>query len=217
MQWVPPVLFGAGCVCLKALGVKTEEKDEKKKDKKTKKEDKKEAKQQKVAKPGWNLLAEIAEKERKAKQREESTEEDEEEEEEDEECEEEEESEESEEELKMVMVVRKDLKMQTGKMCAQCCHGCVGVLENVLSGKNDNWMKWYRSWSAGGNAKVALRANSEEELLQVRSNARAAGLPTYLVKDAGRTQIASGSKTVIAVGPAPISLINEVTGSFKLL
>jgi peptidyl-tRNA hydrolase len=47
--------------------------------------------------------------------------------------------------------------------------------------------------------------------------AKEAGLPLYMVADAGRTQIAAGSKTVLAVGPAPQSLVDQVTGSLALL
>lgn len=44
-----------------------------------------------------------------------------------------------------------------------------------------------------------------------------AGLPCYLVRDQGRTQIPAGSQTVLAIGPAPKSKINEITGHLKLL
>eukprot|EP00983_Pelagomonas_calceolata_P123406 1161001-Pelagomonas_calceolata.AAC.4 len=47
--------------------------------------------------------------------------------------------------------------------------------------------------------------------------ATAAGLPAYIVCDAGRTQIAAGSQTVLAVGPAPKSAVDAVTGHLKLL
>ncbi len=43
------------------------------------------------------------------------------------------------------------------------------------------------------------------------------GLNHYLVADAGRTQIAAGSITVLAVGPHAVSRINKVTGGLKLL
>ena len=42
-------------------------------------------------------------------------------------------------------------------------------------------------------------------------------IPNYIVVDAGRTQIAEGSETVLALGPGNISEINQVTGSLKLL
>lgn len=38
-----------------------------------------------------------------------------------------------------------------------------------------------------------------------------------VIADAGRTQIEPGSHTVLAVGPAPLSVINEITGHLKLL
>lgn len=33
----------------------------------------------------------------------------------------------------------------------------------------------------------------------------------------GRTQIEAGSRTVLGIGPAPVSAINEVTGKLRLL
>lgn len=37
------------------------------------------------------------------------------------------------------------------------------------------------------------------------------------IRDAGRTQIAAGSKTVAAVGPAPLSRVDQITGKLRLL
>ncbi|CAF1543725.1 unnamed protein product, partial [Rotaria sordida] len=39
---------------------------------------------------------------------------------------------------------------------------------------------------------------------------------TCLIRDAGRTQIEPGSKTVLGIGPAPSKLINEITRHLKL-
>ena len=47
--------------------------------------------------------------------------------------------------------------------------------------------------------------------------AASVGLPTYVVHDAGRTQVAAGSQTVLAIGPAPRSRVDTVTGHLKLL
>ena len=44
-----------------------------------------------------------------------------------------------------------------------------------------------------------------------------AGLPVYVVHDAGRTQIPAGSQTVMAIGPGPKPLIDRVTGHLSLL
>lgn len=37
------------------------------------------------------------------------------------------------------------------------------------------------------------------------------------IHDAGRTQVAAGSLTVLAVGPGPDSVINHITGALSLL
>ena len=47
--------------------------------------------------------------------------------------------------------------------------------------------------------------------------AKAAGLPYYVVTDAGRTQIAAGSRTVVAIGPGLDSAVSAITGHLSLL
>ncbi|KAG5591522.1 hypothetical protein H5410_042036 [Solanum commersonii] len=41
------------------------------------------------------------------------------------------------------------------------------------------------------------------------------GLPTFVVADAGRTQVASGSRTVLAVGPGILRNLKQVSGRFS--
>lgn len=43
------------------------------------------------------------------------------------------------------------------------------------------------------------------------------GIPVYLVEDAGRTQIAAGSRTVLGLGPAPVKVFDDVTSHLKLM
>lgn len=52
---------------------------------------------------------------------------------------------------------------------------------------------------------------------ELASKALQRGLPAYIVQDAGRTQIAAGSQTVLAIGPGPKSVIDSVTGHLSLL
>ena len=66
-------------------------------------------------------------------------------------------------------------------------------------------------------AKVALKVENDEALFELARKAQMAGLVTYVVEDAGRTQIAAGSKTVLAIGPAPVSAFEAITGHLKLL
>lgn len=78
------------------------------------------------------------------------------------------------------------------------------------------------AWERCGAAKIVVKVQSEAELcffllvfcgkmlnccrLGVQKQAASLKLPTYLVRDAGRTQIAAGSKTVLAVGPGIVDL-----------
>jgi PTH2 family peptidyl-tRNA hydrolase len=58
---------------------------------------------------------------------------------------------------------------------------------------------------------------SEEELAELQAKAISLGLVAQVIADAGRTQIASGSHTVLGIGPAPKSAIDAVTSHLKLL
>lgn len=58
--------------------------------------------------------------------------------------------------------------------------------------------------------------DSEEELLAVMKNAKNSGLISVLIQDAGRTQVESGTYTVVGIGPGPGGAIDQVTGHLKL-
>ncbi|KAF2074655.1 hypothetical protein CYY_004050 [Polysphondylium violaceum] len=113
---------------------------------------------------------------------------------------------------KQVLVIRTDLSMTKGKIIAQCCHATLGAYQKSLI-KNKKVLK---QWEYFGAAKITVKANSENELYELREKAKKAGLVSYLVLDAGHTQIPSGSATVLAIGPAPHEKVNEVTGHLKL-
>lgn len=67
-----------------------------------------------------------------------------------------------------------------------------------------------------GGTKIAVRIDSEEELLELNGIARKHDVLTSIVRDAGQTQVAPGTRTVIAIGPAPKSVLEKVTGHLKL-
>lgn len=83
--------------------------------------------------------------------------------------------------------------------------------------KADPAHPFLRQWDRLGQAKVALKVDSEEDMLVLQAQAISLGLCAKVIHDAGRTQIASGSATVLGIGPAPKSKIDEVTGQLKLL
>ena len=48
------------------------------------------------------------------------------------------------------------------------------------------------------------------------NKARLAGLIAESIRDAGRTQVVAGTRTVCAIGPAPAKLVDTITGHLKL-
>lgn len=113
----------------------------------------------------------------------------------------------------MVLVVRNDLKMGKGKIGAQCGHATLGAYQSIVK-KNKPVL---RRWESSGCAKICLRVDTEKDLMNLRKGANLRGLNYYLVHDAGRTQIAAGSATVLAIGPALCEDIDMITGQLKLL
>jgi len=116
------------------------------------------------------------------------------------------------EDCKMVLVVRNDLKMGKGKAAAQCSHATLAAYKQARR----KCPRWLKIWECNGQPKVTLKCDSEDELHSLLAKARSTGLVSAVIADAGRTQIAPGSKTVLAIGPAPADSINEVTGNLKL-
>jgi PTH2 family peptidyl-tRNA hydrolase len=120
-------------------------------------------------------------------------------------------------EYKMVLAVRADLGMTKGKIGAQCGHAVLGAYRQILHSDNIQHKEWLELWETIAEAKVCLKVNSDQEITELSLLAKNKGLNAYVVVDAGRTQIASGSKTVLAIGPAPVQVIDEVTKHLKLL
>jgi len=115
-------------------------------------------------------------------------------------------------EYKLVLVVRKDLAMGKGKAAAQCCHATADVIKKLIFDNPEMLIQWEKC----GQPKVVVKADDEQTLLSLHKDARKLGLVTSIISDAGRTQIAPGSKTVLGVGPGPVNLVDKVTGHLKL-
>jgi PTH2 family peptidyl-tRNA hydrolase len=116
------------------------------------------------------------------------------------------------EEMKLVLVVNADLGMGSGKIAAQCCHATLALYQS-LEGKHRNVL---RQWEAEGQKKIALKSK-ESEMNGLLALAEKQRLPCYLVSDAGRTQVKQGAHTVLAIGPAPGSVVDAITGKLRLL
>ncbi|XP_054788851.1 uncharacterized protein LOC129294471 [Prosopis cineraria] len=116
-------------------------------------------------------------------------------------------------ELKMVLVVRQDLKMKSGKIASQCAHAATGMYAELMHSHRS----LLRQWEQLGQPKIVLTCKNQQEMNKLKEAAESIGLPTFVVADAGRTQVAAGSKTVLAVGPGPKAYVDSVTGKLALL
>ena len=117
---------------------------------------------------------------------------------------------------KQAIVLRADLKMSRGKAAAQAAHASCEAVFFVLRSEGKGWREWLEEWRREGQKKVVLRVNSERELLELYSKALRLGLPAALIVDAGMTELPPGTKTAVAVGPAPEELVDKVTGHLRL-
>lgn len=116
-------------------------------------------------------------------------------------------------EFKQIIVIRSDLKMGKGKLSAQVAHAAVLAAEKSRKTRKSV----YKEWSSTGQAKVVLKVNSLNDLLDVQLMAETEGLITSIIEDKGLTQLPPGTVTCIGIGPDHSSKIDRVTRSFKLL
>ncbi len=117
----------------------------------------------------------------------------------------------------MTLVLRTDLGMGKGKLCAQASHGALAAYRAALASSDPTRAAALAAWEGTGQGKVVVRADSEAQLLALREACLARSLPCAIIRDAGLTQVACGSITCLAIGPAPSALIDEVTGQLRLL
>ncbi|KEP64204.1 UNVERIFIED_CONTAM: peptidyl-tRNA hydrolase, putative [Hammondia hammondi] len=117
------------------------------------------------------------------------------------------------ESCKMVLCVRQDLSMGKGKIAAQCGHATLGAYRQAAR-RHDPFLAL---WTASGQKKIAVKIKDEAEMRALHADAKKKGVNAYAVCDAGRTQVPAGSFTVLAVGPGPETLVDDVTGHLKLL
>jgi PTH2 family peptidyl-tRNA hydrolase len=114
---------------------------------------------------------------------------------------------------KQIIIVRRDLGMGTGKLAAQVAHAAVMGAEKTKR----QHPTWFESWFEGGQAKVVVKVNSFDELIEIRKRAESYGLVVVQVQDSGLTQIPPGTTTCIGIGPAPSEMIDRITNHLKLL
>lgn len=125
--------------------------------------------------------------------------------------------------VKQVIVVRTDLNMRKGKMCAQVAHASMMMF---LARRFPDWEVCARNdytsvesfWLENSYPKIVVGIGSERELLDLIEAAHEEGVEVYEVIDEGRTEFNGVlTLTCAAFGPAPSVVIDKITGGLKLL
>jgi len=115
-------------------------------------------------------------------------------------------------ESKLVIVARKDIKLSAGKLAAQVGHAAVDCALKAKRHQPETFDAWYEA----GQKKVVVKAENERALFEIKLAAEKAGLTTALIADAGHTELAPGTITVLGVGPGRAIDVDKVTGHLAL-
>ena len=130
---------------------------------------------------------------------------------------------------KQVIVIRKDLGMRKGKMCAQAAHASMKVILDKMSttyiGNESIDRSIYTKqgeplhhWLNELFTKVVVGCDSKEELYELSKKAALLNIPFAIIEDAGLTEFhGETTVTALAIGPDLSEKIDIVTGHLKLL
>jgi PTH2 family peptidyl-tRNA hydrolase len=125
--------------------------------------------------------------------------------------------------VKQVIVVRKDLQMRKGKMCAQVAHASMKwLLDNNDSDKvgelHVKMSDVEKEWTSEKFAKIVVSCDSEGELRDLIMQATLAGIDAYPIIDAGLTEFHGvPTLTCCAFGPDRSEVLDSITRHLKLL
>ena len=119
--------------------------------------------------------------------------------------------------LKMVFLVRQDLKMKAGKIAAQVAHAAIGLYDDIIFGNDIYQKEALDYWVNYGQKKIVLRIPNLDTMMNAYKQCKKESIATCLITDAGLTQVEPLSKTVLGIGPDKSEKINKITGTFKLM
>ena len=108
-----------------------------------------------------------------------------------------------------MIIIRSDLGMSRGKLAAQACHASLGAYKRAKDLK-------IKKWELEGERKVIVQVDSQEDLFLIYELVKAAGIPSYLVTDAGHTELPPSTVTSLGVGPDDDDTIDKITQDLKL-
>ena len=119
--------------------------------------------------------------------------------------------------LKMVFLVRQDLKMKAGKIAAQVAHAAISLYDDIIFSNNIYQKEALDFWVNYGQKKIVLRVPNLETMMNAYKQCKIDNIASCIITDAGLTQVEPFTKTVLGIGPDKSEKINKITGMFKLM
>lgn len=122
--------------------------------------------------------------------------------------------------IKQVIVVRKDLNMSAGKMCAQVAHASMAFFEDCIDPRHFHCNLPLNTWAWWGNSrtKIVVTVDSFNDLILIESLAIIHRVQhVHLITDLGRTEFKEPTITCLGLGPERSELLDQITGDLKLL
>jgi PTH2 family peptidyl-tRNA hydrolase len=114
---------------------------------------------------------------------------------------------------KMVLIVRGELRLTAGKAAVQVAHAAVMLYQEAVRRGGPVLDSWVQT----GQKKIALVVPTLSEMEGIAREARGRGIPSVFVEDAGLTEVAPGTRTVLGLGPSPGGELDALTGDLSLL
>jgi peptidyl-tRNA hydrolase, PTH2 family len=113
----------------------------------------------------------------------------------------------------MALIVRGELRLTPGKAAVQVAHAAVMLYQEAVRRGGPVLDSWLQT----GQKKIALVVPTLTEMEELAREARARGIPFVFVEDAGLTEVAPGTRTVLGLGPSPGAEMDGLTGELSLL
>lgn len=130
--------------------------------------------------------------------------------------------------LKQVLVVRKDLNMDAGRVSAQVAHAAIKVFfdrakfdreknQIIIDNVTEHMMNWADVNSGHGFTKVVLQVKDDVELLALKKKVEASGIPCALMTDNIFFDKEDYIPTCLSIGPHLAYEIDHFTRRLKKL
>ncbi|KRH94850.1 Peptidyl-tRNA hydrolase [Pseudoloma neurophilia] len=119
----------------------------------------------------------------------------------------------------LYLIINNDLKMSKGKILSQVCH----LISEIFTTFLKEHVGVIKDWKKKGEAKIVLKASFQniKDIIKNVENYnnlidKNSQLKITRIHDAGRTQVAPGSLTVISIGPCEKEIASKFVADLKM-